>query len=152
MIALALLTSCTIYQPEIRGVESVKVNRNKEEGKGQLALKVGVRVFNPNTFKVALKRYNLAFSLNGKAIGTATTHTKIKMIPNEETVIPLQINTTTKKLGGAALWAGISGLTNGGKFTVRVTGNLRGKVRGVGKTYQVDHEELMDLELAQWLK
>ena len=74
------------------------------------------------------------------------------MIPNEETLIPLQINTTVKKLGGAALWAGLSGLTNGGKFTVKVTGNLRGKARGFGKTYQVDHEEIMDLDLDQWLK
>ena len=152
LLAWICLTSCTIYQPEIRGVESVKINRNRDAGKGQVAVDVGIRVFNPNNYKLALKRYNLEFYLNGKDVGTAKSDEKIKFAKNEETVVTCQLNTSTKKLAGAAIWGGLSGLAQGGKFTVKVTGNAKGKARGIGKTFKIDHEEPVDLNLDQWLK
>lgn len=146
------LVGCKLYQPEIRGVESVNMNRDKEAGKGQLAVEVGVRVFNPNNYKVALKRYDLEFYLNGKSVGNSKSKEKIKMKGNEESIVHFTVNTTTKKLSSAMLWAGLSGLTSGGKLKLKVKGTARGKAHGFGKNFQVDHTEPVDLDLDDWLK
>jgi LEA14-like dessication related protein len=103
-----------------------------------MRLQVAIEVFNPNKYKIKLKSYDLKVFLNGKEAGDVYGKETQLMAANATTMLRFSLDSDLGKILGGL--AGLAGGLFGGKKGVdlRVTGKLRARALGIGKTIPID--------------
>lgn len=138
-LLLSLLFSAGCKRPVAPVVQSVSDFRlNRKNPDRKMRLQAAVEVFNPNKYQIKLKSYDFNIFLNGREAGRSSGKDTQVMKGNASTVLRFALESDFGKiLGGIAGLAG--GLFDGKKgVDLRVTGKLRARALGIGKTVPVD--------------
>ena len=146
IIALALLmTSCLTYeQVDVKNIEGFRV-QNLLNNNEPTQLELDVRVDNPNNYKIKLKDADLNLFVGSKDLGKVKLAKTVSIPKKSESVQTVVIEPESKDMLQAALQGGLSALLTG-KVKVRVKGRIKGKAMGIGKWFDVDHSEQVDLK------
>jgi LEA14-like dessication related protein len=120
-LVVSLLTSCTFYEPEIRGGESFKME--KMDGK-EVRFTAGAKVYNGNWFAVKVKKSTLDLYVDGDYLGKVHLLKKVKMKAKKETDLE---GTFLAVLDDNAMMKAL-GLAMKGEVEVRLKGKIKGGV------------------------
>ncbi len=132
-----LITSCTFYEPEYRGGESVQMGQLK--GK-ELTLSVSVDLYNENKFGITVKPSTLDVYLEDTYIGKVHLDKKFKMKRKSVTRITAPLTIT---LENGVLFKLIR-LANQKKIKVRINGDVKASVLLLTKKLPVDETKTIN--------
>ena len=137
LISFVFLTSCFDYEDvEFRGVQNVGLEGRSE---GNITLRIDMKVNNPNNYNIKIKKSALDVYVNGSRVGRTKMKNNIVLKKNYQEVYPLYLSLSEKELKSSALSAIGSFLK--GSMKVRIKGDIKAKVYGVGKKFPIDIEE-----------
>ncbi len=136
-IVLGMATSCTFYEPEMRGGESFKME--KLDG-NEVRFSAGAKVYNGNWFAVKLKKSTFDLYVDGDYMGKVHLLKKVKMKAKKET--DLQANFLAE-LEGNALMKSL-GLAMKGDVEVRMKGKIKGGVFIFSKKLDFDEKRTVN--------
>lgn len=146
LIALAgTLQSCITYEDvEVKGVENYNVENllNKNE---DLKLLLDLKIENPNNYKITIKDADLHLYIGNKDLGRVTLGRPVKIPKKSTTVQTLEIKPDSRKMLMAAM-GGAAGALLKGEIDVRLKGKVKGKALGIGKWFDIDHKETINLK------
>ena len=127
-----LLFSCGSYESiELRKVKDVVVDASSEP-----TLRAEAIFYNPNKFKMKLKKINVDVYINGKKTAKIDQHLKITIPAQDEFSVPLQVKLAMKELG---LFDTILGMIGGKKLDVRYKGHLKIIYHGLPVRVPIDY-------------
>lgn len=130
---------------EFKGMAGVKLVRDRENHK--LELQAGVRLHNPNKYKVLLKKTRLDVYVNNVRIGEARGRfAKQKISGNKEGVFELVVSTDRDQLLKAALGSIGKVLLGNPSVKLRVNGYVKGGIFLIGKKFPIELEKEIDLD------
>ncbi len=118
---------------EYRDIDYVKVE--KWEG-NKVQFRVGLKVYNPNNYKIKIKKVVLDASVNGQDLGQVLTDSKLVLPAEAESV-----QGVVCKASGSQLFGMMPGLFTGGAVKLHLKGTVKGKVSLFSRTFPVDFEE-----------
>ena len=98
---------------------------------------------NPNNYNIKIKRSSLDIFVNGARVGKTKMKNNIVLKKNHQDVYPLYLTLSEKELKGSALSSIGSFLK--GSMKLRLKGDIKAKVYGVGKKFPIDIEEPVNL-------
>ena len=137
LISFVFLTSCFDYEDvEFRGVQNVGLEGRSE---GNITLRIDMKVNNPNNYNIKIKKSALDVYVNGSKVGRTKMKNNIVLKKNYQEVYPLYLSLSEKELKSSALSTIGSFLK--GSMKVRIKGDIKAKVYGVGKKFPIDIEE-----------
>lgn len=137
LISFVFLTSCFDYEDvEFKGVQNVGIEGRSE---GNITLRIDMKVNNPNNYNIKIKKSALDVYVNGSKVGRTKMKNNIVLKKNYQEVYPLYLSLSEKELKSSALSTIGSFLK--GSMKVRIKGDIKAKVYGVGKKFPIDIEE-----------
>jgi len=137
LISFVFLTSCFDYEDvEFRGVQNVGLEGRSE---GNITLRIDMKVNNPNNYNIKIKKSALDVYVNGSKVGRTKMKNNIVLKKNYQEVYPLYLSLSEKELKSSALSTIGSFLK--GSMKIRIKGDIKAKVYGVGKKFPIDIEE-----------
>lgn len=137
LISFVFLTSCFDYEDvEFKGVQNVGIEGRSE---GNITLRIDMKVNNPNNYNIKIKKSALDVYVNGSRVGRTKMKNNIVLKKNYQEVYPLYLSLSEKELKSSALSTIGSFLK--GSMKVRIKGDIKAKVYGVGKKFPIDIEE-----------
>ena len=98
-----------------------------------------MKVNNPNNYNIKIKKSALDVFVNGSKVGRTKMKNNIVLKKNHQDVYPLYLSLSEKELKSSALSSIGSFLK--GSMKVRIKGDIKAKVYGVGKKFPIDIEE-----------
>lgn len=137
ILALLVLTSCTFYEPEFRGGESVKMG--KLDGK-ELKLTVDADIYNKNSFALKVKPSTLDVYVEDQYIGEVHLDKKLKMKGKTETRVSAPMTIT---LAEGAMFKALK-FMNKDKLRIRLTGKVKAGALFISKKFDVDEEKTIN--------
>jgi len=141
LFSIVFLTSCLDYEDvEFKGVQNVGLEGR--EG-GKVTLRIDMKVNNPNNYNIKIKKSLLDIFINGSKVGKTKIKNDILLKKNRQDVYSIYLTLGEKELKGSALSSIGSLLT--GSMKVRIKGDIKAKVYGVGKKFPIDVEEPVSL-------
>ena len=100
MLIFFSITSCSLYQEvEMLGVQNFEIGEIKE---GKVAVKITVKVNNPNLYSIKLKQTALDLFVEGKSVGQAIMEEDIKIEKNKEKEYEFIVSANYKDLSKSA--------------------------------------------------
>jgi LEA14-like dessication related protein len=140
-----LLNSCAAPQAlEFKGLAGLKLTRDKEAHK--LQLQVGLKLQNPNRYKVLLKRTRLDVYINQVRIGEARGRfAKQKIQGGKEGIFELTITTERDQMLKAAVGSIGRILLGNPSVKFKVDGYVKGGIFMLGKKFPITLEKEIDL-------
>jgi len=141
LFSIFFLTSCFDYEDvEFKGVQNFGL-----EGRsgGNITVRIDLNVNNPNNYNIKIKKSSLDVFVNGSKVGKTKMKNNIVLKKNQQDVYPLYLTFSEKELKSSAL-ASIGSLLTG-RMKVRIKGNIKAKVYGIGKKFPIDVEEPVNL-------
>jgi len=141
LISFITLTSCFDYQDvDFKGVENFSLENKSTDN---IVVRLDMRVKNPNNYNIKIKKSSLDIFVNGKKAGKTKMKNDIVLKKNSEGVYPVYLNTNGKDLLSSSM--GSLGSLLGGSLKIRLKGDVKAKVYGVGKKFPIDVEEPVSL-------
>ncbi len=141
LFSIVFLTSCFDYEDvEFKGVQNVGLEGR--EG-GKVTLRIDMKVNNPNNYNIKIKKSSLDIFVNGSYVGKTKMKNNITLKKNQQNVYPLYLTLSEKELKSSALSSFGSLLR--GSMKVRIQGNIKAKVYGIGKKFPIDVEQPVNL-------
>lgn len=140
VVCIFVLASCTFYEPEFRGMESIKVE--PINGK-DIKLEVGAKVYNENGFAIKVKPSTLDVYVEDQYLGKIHLDKKFKMKAKQETSIVAPLTAT---LAEGAMFRAMSVL-NKNKIKVRLSGKVKAGVWFISKLDVNETKTLDGLDL-----
>lgn len=134
---LLVVTSCTFYEPEFRGGESI--SDVKLDGK-ELHLRAGAKVYNPNAYAIKVKPSTLDVFVNEEFMGQVHLDKKFKMKAKQETTIDAPLTAT---LADGAMFRAMR-LAGEENITVRLKGKVKAGVWFISKKVDVNESRSMN--------
>lgn len=138
LVIVALrLSSCASVQPlEVRSVVCCDI---KKVVKSDAEIAFTVEIFNPNTFPITIKGYDLDVAVNGNTIGSATNDESTQIGPNATESRSVSVNASTEKLISGTLLMGLNALLRNDPTTleIQVSGSVIGAAKGVSKRVKI---------------
>jgi LEA14-like dessication related protein len=104
-----------------------------------LKVKLMMRINNPNTYSITLKKSDFDIYLNDKYVGKSTTSQKVKIVKKKEGVYPVILSIKGKDVLKTAL--GNMGSLLSGNIKLGAKGNITAKVYGIAKTVPIEFNE-----------
>lgn len=132
-----VLASCTFYEPEFRGGESIQMG--KIEGR-TIQLTAGAKVYNGNNYAIKVKPSTLDVYIDDQYIGKVHLDKKFKMKAKQETLIAAPMTAT---LAEGAMFRAMK-LIDKPNLSVRLTGKVKAGVWFVSKKIDVNETRTMD--------
>lgn len=137
--AIACMSRFT--QPELVQITRVKVRHLGFDG---IKLDFCAVVRNPNRYRITLKGLDAEVYVNGIRLGKVVSETDLVMSKKGVSDLPLLLD---------ARWKGvlknvvplIEALGKGKKIQLGLKGELKARVKGIGKTFPFDFTEAVDL-------
>jgi LEA14-like dessication related protein len=136
-LILLLLGSCTFYEPEFRGGESLNIE--EIDGK-DIHLRAGGKVYNPNGYAIKVKPSTLDIYVNDEYIGKVHLDEKVKMKAKQETLLEAPLTAT---LADGAMFR-LMRLAGAENVTVRMSGKVKAAVWFISKKVDVNESRTMD--------
>lgn len=135
-------SSCKIQDVELEKFNDYNVTKTESD---DYRIKINVRVNNPNSFNIKVKKTDLKLDINGNDAGPVNLVEPIRIIKRTSTDYDLILIADGKQIGKAVARAAISiGLT--GKANLTVKGWIKGKVYGIGKKIDINHKQSFSLK------
>ena len=141
LFSIVFLTSCFDYEEvEFKGVKNIGL-----EGRsgGNITVRIDMKVNNPNNYNIKIKKSSLDVFVNGSKVGKTKMKNDVVLKKNRQDVYSMYLTLGEKELKGSALSSIGSLLT--GSMKVRIKGDIKAKVYGVGKKFPIDVEEPVNL-------
>lgn len=143
---LLLLTSEMACMPRFTQPELVQITRVKVRHLGFDGVKLDfcAVVRNPNRYRITLQGLDAEVYVNGIRLGKVVSETDLIMSKKGVSDLPLLLD---------AQWKGVlenvvplvQALGKGKKIQLGLKGELKAKVKGIGKTFPFDFSEAVDL-------
>lgn len=145
-LLMVVLTSCKKPEeaPEFRGFDKFKVKSFVE---GKAVVSADATFFNPNQVKMKLKSIDVAVWVNEKEAGMIDQSMQLKIPAESNFTVPLEMTIDIRKIG--ALNSLLFALSDS-KLPVRLKGNVRAKVHGLGFTVPIDYKDEVKIDLSQF--
>ena len=141
LFSVVFLTSCFDYEDvDFKGVQNIEL---EDRSGGIITLRMDMKVNNPNNYNIKIKKSSLDVFVNGSKVGKTKMKNNIVLKKNHQDVYPLYLTLSEKELKSSALSSIGSLLT--GRMKVRIKGEIKAKVYGVGKKVPIDLEESVNL-------
>ena len=102
-----------------------------------------MKVNNPNNYNIKIKKSSLDVFINGSKVGKTKIKNNVVLKKNYQDVYSVYLMVSEKDLKGSAL-ASIRSLVTG-SMKIRLKGDVKTKVYGVGKKFPIDIEEPVNL-------
>ncbi len=141
LFTFSLLTSCEVEQPEIKNVSNFKL---EELNKKKVAFNIDVTAYNPNNYKIKVRKSTLKFYLNDKFIGNAQLTKKYVMDKKATTTGNVPVTVLLNK----KVYASLLKMVIGGKVKLKIEGPLKLSVGGfpikrdISKVRRIDLKDL----------
>ena len=141
LLSLSLFTSCDVEQPEIKNVAHFKLD---ELNKKKISFNIDVTAYNPNNYKIKVRKSTLKFYLNDKFIGNAQLTKKYTMDKKATTTGNVPVTVLLNK----KVYASLLKMIVGGKVKLKVEGPLKLSVGGfpikrdISKVRRIDLKDL----------
>jgi len=141
LFSIFFFTSCFDYEDvEFQGVQNFGIEDRTD---GNITVRIDLKVNNPNNYNIKIKKTSLDVFVNGAEVGKTKMKNNIVLKKNHQDVYPLYLTLSEKELKGSALSSIGSFLK--GSMKIRVKGDIKAKVYGVGKKFPIDIEEPVNL-------
>jgi len=141
LFSVVFLTSCFDYEDvDFQGVQNVGL---EDRSGGTVTVRIDMKVNNPNNYNIKIKKSSLDVFVNGSKVGKTKMKNNIVLKKNTQDVYPLYLTLNEKDLKGSALASIGSILT--GSMKVRIKGDIKARVYGIGKKFPIDIEEPVNL-------
>ena len=137
ILVLILVTSCTFYEPEFRGGESVKMG--KLNGR-ELTLTVDANVYNENSFALKVKPSTLDVFVEDEYIGEVHLDKKLKIKRKSETRVSAPMTIT---LADGAMFKALKYM-NKDKLRIHLKGKVKAGALFITKKIDVDEEKVIN--------
>ncbi|MDG2343896.1 MAG: LEA type 2 family protein [Flavobacteriales bacterium] len=138
------LSSCISYKPvEFKGLNNVAFS----EDKSCSPMCVSVSVYNPNKFKISIKKANILAFVNSNELGDISVREKSVLPALETSELRFAINTTKSNLA-KSLFKSLDVLL-GKKMHLKLDGKLKVKAFGIGvkipveESYELDYKSFI---------
>ena len=139
------LSSCISYKPvEFKGLNNVAFG----EDKSCSPMCVTVSVYNPNQFKISVKKANVLAFVNSNELGDIAVREKYVFPALETSELRLAINTTKSNLA-KSLFNSLDVLL-GKKMHLKLVGKL--KVKAYGISIKIPVEERYELDYKSFVR
>lgn len=136
---ICFLNSCFSYKPiQFNGLNDVSFS----EGNSCEPMCVSVTVYNPNTFKISIKKANVLATINNKDLGRITVKDKCLLPPLKNSELRFAVNTTKSNLTTSLLKS--LNILLGKKIYLQLNGKIKVKAYGLG--VKVNVEESLELD------
>lgn len=141
LLTLALFTSCDVEQPEVRDVAHFKL---EELNKKKISFNIDVTAYNPNNYKIKVRKSTLKLYINNKFIGNAQLTKKYAMDKKTTTTGNVPVTVLLDK----NVYASLLKMVVGGKAKLKIEGPLKLSVSGfpfkkdISKIERVDFKDL----------
>jgi LEA14-like dessication related protein len=109
---------------------------------------VSISVYNPNTFKIAIKKANVLATINKNDLGRITVKEKYSLPPLKNTELRFAVNTTKSNLATSLLKS--LNILLGKKIYLQLDGKVKVKAYGLG--IKVPVEESFELDYKSFIK
>ena len=141
LFSVVFLTSCFDYEDvDFKGVQNIGL---EDRSGGIITLRMDIKVNNPNSYNIKIKKSSLDVFVNGSKVGKTKMKNNIVLKKNHQDIYPMYLTLSEKELKSSALSSIGSLLT--GKMKVRIKGEIKAKVYGIGKKVPIDLEESVNL-------
>ena len=141
LFSVFFLTSCFDYEDvEFKGVQNIGLD---DRSGGTITVRIDMKVNNPNSYNIKINKSSLDVFVNGSKVGKTKMKNNIVLKKNQQDVYPLYLTFSEKELKSSAL-ASIGSLLTG-RMKVRIKGDIKAKVYGIGKKFPIDVEEPVNL-------
>ena len=142
---LLFLNSCVSYKPiQFNGLNDVSFS----EGNSCEPMCVSISVYNPNTFKIAIKKANVLATINKNDLGRITVKEKYSLPPLKNTELRFAVNTTKSNLATSLLKS--LNILLGKKIYLQLDGKVKVKAYGLG--IKIPVEESFELDYKSFIK
>jgi len=135
---LIVLGSCTFYQPEIVGVDDLKLK--KFEGR-EAEFNVVARIKNDNNYAIKVKPSTLDVYVGDQYVGNIHLDNKVKLKKKQMTTVDAPFTAT---IAEGAMFKVMS-LLSQSNVELRLTGKVKASVFIVSKKVDVDERKTIDL-------
>lgn len=141
LFSVFFLTSCFDYKDvDFKGVQNIGL---ADRSGGTITVRIDMKVNNPNSYNIKINKSSLDVFVNGSKVGKTKMNNNVVLKKNHQDVYPLYLTLSEKELKRSALTSIGSLLT--GKMKVRIKGDIKAKVYGIGKKFPIDVEEPVNL-------
>ncbi|HWZ21648.1 MAG TPA: LEA type 2 family protein [Cytophagaceae bacterium] len=131
---LLSLTSCFSYKElELGDVSDVKVNK---VANGGIEIQAGIRIKNPNNYKIKVKKIDADLFVNGQKVGKMNLSKKVILPRKSDQVQSFVVNTQLSNL-----IASMPSLLFGGDINLQMKGYIKGKVFIFSKKFPIEAEK-----------
>ena len=142
---LLFLNSCVSYKPiQFNGLNDVSFS----EGNSCEPMCVSISVYNPNTFKIAIKKANVLATINKNDLGRIMVKEKYSLQPLKNTELRFAVNTTKSNLATSLLKS--LNILLGKKIYLQLDGKVKVKAYGLG--IKIPVEESFELDYKSFIK
>ena len=141
LLTFFLIASCDVDQPEVKNVANFKLN---ELNKDKISFNIDVTAYNPNDYKIKVRKSTLKFYLNDKFIGNAQLTEKYSMDKRATTTGNVPVTILLDK----RVYASLLKMVAGGTVKIKVEGPLKLSVGGfpikrdISKIKRIDLKDL----------
>ena len=134
---LLSFSSCIEYKDvEFLGITDYSINKLDTE---DVRITLFLKIKNPNTYNIKIKKSAFDLYLNGKKLGKAKMLDDIKLEKNRSQVHEVVFEGDIKKIT-QGIFSNL-GVLFGGTAKLRVTGKIKAKAYGIGEKFDVDVTE-----------
>ena len=134
---IVVLTSCTFYEPELRGGESI--SNVKMDGR-KITLDAGANIYNGNNFAIKVKPSTLDVYVDEEYMGEVHLDKKFKMKAKQETAVNAPLTLTISEGAMFRLMKVVAQ----GNINVRLKGKVKAGVWFISKKIEVDEKRSLD--------
>lgn len=138
-LTLFLITSCDVEQPTVRDVSHFKLN---ELNKDKVSFNIDVTAYNPNNYKIKVRKSTLKLYINDKFIGNAQLTKKYSM----EKMTTTTGNVPVTVLLDKRVYGSLLRMVAGGKVKLKIEGPLKLSVRGFPVKRDISKVKRIDLK------
>ena len=134
LLTSLLFTSCIEYEDvEFLGVENYSIDKVSSD---DVKITLHMKIENPNTYNIKVKKSILNLYLNDKKLGKAIMQEDVKLMKKSTEVHQIAVVATVKDLSKGLLSS--LGMLFGKTADLRIQGDVKAKAFGIGKTFEVD--------------
>ena len=138
---MIVFTGCNRPEaPEFKGVRDVRINDGHNN---QVVLTGYADFYNPNNYKIVLKKADIGVILNDREVTRFTEDYNLHIEKNASFTVPVRASLSRSEINNNLINSALS-LLFGGKITLRYEGHIRVRAYGVGIRVPVRGESDID--------
>ncbi|HRE38204.1 MAG TPA: LEA type 2 family protein [Chitinophagaceae bacterium] len=131
-IAFVLASCGSIKEPDLRGIENVRVDKINS---ATSTMRLDLRYFNPNKFRVKLKNASGDAWLEGKKLGSFSLDSAVNVSPKSDFTLPVTLEVDMKRVLSNTLTLLLSN-----EVTLKIDGTARIGKSGITINYPLKYE------------